>query len=90
MAETNQHRPPRHQDSGFYEAETDSTSSSSSESATALFLPPRIVGRSAAVSRQTIPNWAGLLIIIAVIVWTTWCAIYIFSLFGAHKRRGSG
>ncbi|KAF2735118.1 hypothetical protein EJ04DRAFT_511950 [Polyplosphaeria fusca] len=86
MAEPEPHKPPRHQDSGFYEISPAESEAPPVEPPPPL-LPPQIIGHPGAVSGQTIPGWAGLLVIIAVIGWTTWCSLYMFRLLGGETSR---
>ncbi|KAF2704000.1 hypothetical protein K504DRAFT_463076 [Pleomassaria siparia CBS 279.74] len=52
-------------------------------------LPPQIAGhgpRRRVRSRQTIPTWAGLIIVVGVLVWTSWLAMFVVKVLWKGRR----
>ncbi|ORY05286.1 hypothetical protein BCR34DRAFT_604568 [Clohesyomyces aquaticus] len=104
-AESQHHKPPPHQDSGFDEpSETTDLGPSGRRSpepeeipllaSPVAFYGTALRSDGAAQPREIISIWVGFMIIIGAVSWAAWCAWNIFDLFGGkhpqHPDRDRG
>ncbi|OCK81119.1 hypothetical protein K432DRAFT_425217 [Lepidopterella palustris CBS 459.81] len=81
-------QPPtlQNQDSGFSEPNLyyDSSTDEGINNSLLLQAHPNYGASSpegSSIESQILPPWVGFLIIIVVLLWTTWCALNIFAIF---------